>query len=211
MATAEVQVTLPYKTGLPADVSVNTWYFTSADPIPTYGPDVRNALQAFYEAVGDEFWHPIINFDAVRIKFYAADQPPPRVPLADDVVDFDITNGANPRAPEEAAACLSFRSVYVSGSPPARHRGRIYLGPLSGDSFTTGTSDRTLLIGTLLDGVETAYNALRAGLPAGVSHAQHSDTDDAWRPVVAAWMDNAIDTQRRRGPDATGRLDFVLT
>lgn len=210
MPTGEFQVIIPYRTGLPEDISVNTWYFSSADAIGLWGPDTVNAIAAFYGAVGDTYWHPILDFTAFRVKTYDAGLAPPRVPLGDTTLDAGITTSTNDPNAEEVAACLSFRAALTSGTAVARRKGRIFLGPLSNDVYTGDAAERTRLNSGFMAAVEGAYNTLRGELPSGVAHAQHSQTLNAFNPVVAAWMDNALDTQRRRGPDPTLKYDFTL-
>jgi hypothetical protein len=65
---------------------------------------------------------------------------------------------------------------------------------------------RTSVEPTFMEDMLDAYEAAWAELTtAGLSHAVWSSADDTAYPVIGAWMDNAFDTQRRRGVDATAR------
>lgn len=92
--------------------------------------------------------------------------------------------------------------------PAARRRGRIFVGPIS----TTGISENagtdfevvpsTQLRSTVAQATEDLMNAAFTG---GWELAVYSPTADEAYPVVGGFVDNAFDTQRRRGNEATGR------
>lgn len=202
MADYAVQVTIPYKTGVPADVTTNVWHFHT-----TVGEGDATQIGAFLSTIYTAFIpyaSSVLDFTKTGVKGYDLADPEPRSPAWSGTSDLGDGNDTNPILPEEVAACLSFRANLESGQPPARRRGRIYLGPLSTDVMAD--IGRSVLTGTFMDDMLAAYEAAWAELTdAGLSHSVWSPTDGVGRPVVSAWMDNAFDTQRRRGVRATVR------
>lgn len=202
MADIAVQVSVPYYNGTPADVSTNVWHFhtTSGDPDPAQvGAFIETIYTAFIPYASS-----VLNFTEASAKAYDMADPEPRSPVWEGINDFGDGNITNPIIPEEVAVCLSFRGVLESGAPPARRRGRVYLGPLSTE--VVADTGRSIVLQAFIDDMLAAYEAAWAELTdAGLSHCVWSPTDGVGRPVVYAWMDNAFDTQRRRGVPATSR------
>jgi len=202
MADILVQVSIPYFTGLPADVSVNTWSFSGASANETTAAEVGAFLNTYYTALRP-FLSPALNPEAVGIKMYDRADAEPRTPFVTATYDLGAQTSTL-GLPEEVAVCLSFRGVLESGEPPARRRGRIYMGPLNTDVLAA--SNRSVVDPDFIDTMLAAYEAAWDELTiAGLVHAVWSPTDVVSRPVVSAWMDDAFDTQRRRGVLATGR------
>lgn len=203
------QVQLGYQSGLPSDVSVNTWSFDIADDTEGELAQVGAFLTTFYQGL-DGFWSPALDTAAVSAKIYRRSDPQPRTPIGELVAGTPLISLGDGRMPEEVAACFSFRGAYESGEPPARRRGRVYLGPLATECLNSGdAAGRCYIDSTFTEAVEDAYTAAWAELTtAGNVHEVWSSADDAGYPVVAGWVDNAFDTQRRRGSIATARRSF---
>lgn len=198
------QVSIPYRTTLPEDVAVNTWSFRIADDTETELAQVGAFLQTFYEAISNRL-SPVLDLTQTRGRFYNRADPEPRSPLIDAIFNLGVDNTGGV-FPEEVAAVLSFRGVLESGQPAARRRGRVFLGPLSDAVLTGGDANRSVFSTTFVTQVLNAYEAAWAELTtAGNAHVVWSTTDGEEHPVVQAWMDNALDTQRRRGVRATAR------
>lgn len=90
--------------------------------------------------------------------------------------------------------------------PQARRRGRIYLGPFGQTVLgtTAVTSDRPLAAAvTAIANAATALATATAG--AVVPWVIYSPTNGSGAVVTDGWVDNAFDTQRRRGVAATSR------
>lgn len=199
------QVTIPYKTGIPEDVTVNTWSFEIADTNETNFSQVGAFLNTFYSAI-DSYMSPVLDLDNVTVKAYDRSDPEPRTPFATGELALPVTNDG-PVMPEEVAVCLSFRGVLASGAPPARRRGRVYLGPLSTQTIVAGGNSRSRVAGGFIEDVIEGYEAAWAELTtAGNVHEVWSPTDEVGRTVVQAWVDNEFDTQRRRGTASTNRV-----
>lgn len=207
MALLRAQVRFRYFTGLPEDVSTNTFHFITDNSNP---PDVDAAtiasqLGAFYAGMGTAGptgpFSPVIANTGHTIVVYNLIDPLPRVPVA------TITTPAPPRSssaigmPEECAAVLSFQADTVSGQNQSRRRGRVYIGPLSTATLDSGTGSKFATIGTTFANavIDMAESNLLLGLPASIQWAVYSPTNSAAVPVTNGWFDLTWDTQRRRG------------
>lgn len=206
----EVQAVFEWESGLPEDRIVNTFHFRGpSDPLPAIG-NVFDMLDDFYTAVGTGQTAALEaymseGFDGVyTLKAYDLDSPSPRPPFA---TRAGLITPGTTRMPNEVALCLSYKAADLAGANPARRRGRIYFGPLGlAINSTTGRPSDGLQ-GDLAD----AGNNLRAAAAAAVSWewvtystvVPGAPTDAT---VAQVWVDNAWDTQRRRGVDATSRI-----
>lgn len=211
MVAALAQVSIPYQSGVPEDVSVNTWSFQIDDDTTTNYDQIEDFLDTFYSLIA-QFYSPVLDMTNTGLKIYLRDDPEPRTPVVETSLGLGNANLTNDGLPEEVAVCLSFRGVLSSGSPPARRRGRVYLGPLATDVVAVESPSRTAVASGFRIAVRDAYQAAWEELTtAGNSHTVWSTVDSANRVVTDAWIDNAFDTQRRRGPQATNRLTFTPT
>lgn len=206
------------------DAAVNTWYFRT-DGFGTEdqrSADIAGALSAFYNAI-DAYLSQNIN-SPMRIELYDHADATPRTPIWDVTQTLGIVTPVP--LPNEVASCLSFRSALTSGVNRRRAHGRVYIGPLNIDAATdsvgdtrpnsafrtavTAAADAYLLpvpnSGSLSVIEWSQFSKSRAlGLGIGVPHPANEPNytaeqlDDGYKPVVLAWVDDAFDTQRRRG------------
>lgn len=195
MPQYRVQITGRGTGGIPQDDVVNTFYLdTDLDPI-TWGSDpdglLRDAVDLWRAADLDlgERWHWVSG------KAYNMADPEPREPVASvswlECLGVRSTNG-----PAEVALCLSY---YADRNFP-RNRGRMYFGPWgNGGMFSRPPAQAQEALATLAEGL--------SGL-GGVNTqwVQHSPRDARFSNVTDYWIDDAWDTQRRRGLKATSRL-----
>jgi len=190
-------VTIAHDTGLPEDSVVNVWHFQGATPFQASDlTAINNKLQSFYVALNGLFSGNLNGQPTV--KHYFLEDAEPRVPRGTYTMS-GVTLGSL-SLPEEVALCLSFQGVQVSGSPQARRRGRIFLGPLAqavnnGGTGRPGSTDITT--------IKNAAIALKAA--SGPPWVVYSRVDDIGYTVNNGWVDNSFDTQRRRGLAATSR------
>lgn len=142
---------------------------------------------------------------------------------------FTLENsGANPPLPEEVALVTTLRADDWDAQPVeapdgadlgdapdrprARYTGRIYLGPFENNGASaTGPAWHSRpslgLQNVILDSIERmAELYVAAGMNLGV----WSRKDGVVRDVTEFQVDDAWDTQRRRGPKATARLSRLL-
>lgn len=191
---------------LPEDRIVNTFHFVGSGDYETTADLAMDNVENFYNGTLGQsqtiaYWlSPWVQRSA-ELRAYNLDQAKPRVPT---IRPFTLATGQSTGVPEEIAVCLSYY-----GAPPItpRRRGRLYIGPLNGSGFSSSTAllpcrvQPALASDLAAAGAKLAvYGALaqwsvRSSLPA-----------ENFVPIVGGYIDNALDTQRRRGPDPTDRL-----
>lgn len=198
------QVTMQGGSGLPEDRFVNTFHFSgaAAGDLDANANAITPELQEFYTGTVSGAAlsaHFSIYIDrSATIRFYDLDQATPRVPII-KTLSLWASNGSG-TLPEECAAVLSLR-----GSLPVtpRKRGRIYLGPLNISTITPATATTPTRLNS---GFRTTVTTKAAALAdADIGWCIYSPTDDAMVPILGGFIDDAYDTQRRRGPDAAVR------
>lgn len=119
-----------------------------------------------------------------------------------------LTNPSAAAFPQEVALCLSMQGARVSGTPQARRRGRVFIGPITTATMTDGRPNSTAR-GTLATAADTLAGNLKAAeRPSELSI--WSVTDGVAVVVRDGWVDNAYDTQRRRGVSPTARSVFEV-
>lgn len=214
MGVALFQVAFAGSSGLPKDVYVNTYHadLGTGEPTEAQCEDVADEIEASYlDTDGADrnilSWLSEEVNTTIRIKAYLMSDPVPRAPLLDKVYSIAGGTTGNGRLAAEVALCLSFQGDTISGSPQARRRGRVFVGPLrptANDSATgrpaTGFRDTMQHFGNELYG---RINAL-----AGWTWGVWSGADADFVPITNGWIDNAFDTQRRRGLAPVSRVIF---
>jgi hypothetical protein len=219
------QVVLERSTQIPADSVVNTWHARtvgSTDPVVS-ATDFDAALETFYVAI--EAMYAIATCSGnVTTKWYDLSHTKPRTPIYSSAWTF--TPPATTAVPAEVAVCLSYKGDYGSGFPNARRRGRVYLGPVNTGTFANSQGDVHVASGTrtLVAGQATALLANSDASStyewvvwspteaAGGPFAGEGGTgggDFPFTPVTGGWVDDAFDTQRRRGARAINRLTWT--
>lgn len=210
------QVTLPNEDTIPSDAAMNTWHFgtNEVDPADALA-EIATRLEAFYTLALADASPCLTGF--IEGLFYNLAEAPPRVPIGDFNVSF-ITPTGQP-LPNECAIVLSYRANPVSGIPAARLRGRIYLGPFNTTAVANSTGGAVVDSGTQL-GVTTAAEALAAAndstatwvifspTTAGAPPWTQPELEAASHEVTGGFVDNAWDTQRRRGIASTVRVPW---
>lgn len=139
---------------------------------------------------------------AARLQAYVIEDSPPRAPVLEREITLP-TQASGTQLPAEVAVTCSFQGTRQSGSSQARRRGRIFLGPtvaLDGDHPIT-------VAPTMINNVCKQFEAMKAASDASIDYQWRiwSPTDGSSVLVDNGWVDNAWDTQRRRGPRATSR------
>lgn len=213
----QVQVTQKYFTNVPEDVITNTWHFDHpvGAPNTTDFVNLKNRLTTFYNnahspTAGGQ-WAPWINLALGTIKIYDVADPQPRAPKYTSAMS--LTAGTNQVAssatPPETAICLSYQADVVSGVPQARRRGRIFLGGWGGPNANGTSSAFPIISAALCSQICSCAAALLAGVAAdGWIWIVHSGTVAGNSIVSNGWVDNATDTQRRRGQAPSLRQVF---
>jgi len=220
-------ITLAVKSGITKDNVVNTLHYTHLATVTSTDYDnMRDHIQDFYStiatggvtSVGAKLSNEIkTTTNAHRIDFY--DVPTTGGPIGAPVAtrNFTISTVSTSGLPEECAAVLGFRAEYGtdvefgSGTRPrSRDRNRIYLGPLSQNTVSQdGTTQRVYLVD----------NLIQSAMASAIQFLYTEPFADSWlwrvvsptglvdKPVAYVDMDNAFDSQRRRGTDALARTE----
>lgn len=203
----------PYASGLPKDVSENTFSFFSDLPSdPAIRTEVVNRLLAFYNSVHAPgtaaictFISPIVQRAQCRIKLATINSETGLQSGLTEERAFALgTTPSGASLPLEVALVASFRGPTSGGSLPLQSRtGRVFIGPLTSSSQSAA-----------VDPIPSS-GLINAMLGASKALAEQSDTDAVWTiwsrkyealsGVTTGWVDNEWDTQRRRGNEATSR------
>lgn len=216
MPLLRADVTLPYVTGLPRDVAINTFHFAwtgTGDPTELT-PVLANFYNVAQGGATNDIAHHIgvvvsRESNACSVKVYDAEEEGP--PLYIDEFTLGAPVGSASPLPLEVAACLSYRSN-VSGLTAARQRGRIYIGPLSTNGIVTSADSLPIMTEAFCEslvgaGEYLAYNSTL--LAEGLVWSVYSRVGGNVSPIVGGWVDNEFDTQRRRQAEATQRYTWA--
>lgn len=215
MPYIRAMVVIPRHTAIPADAVSNTWHFFAGHTVTGTDADLVAArVLTFYEddtlgqSVGS-FMGPMLNGAGTVFKIYDLSDPEPRSPILEVNLEITIpTGGSAVPPPSESAVAMSYQAVQESGIPQARRRGRIYLGPFS-DLAAERVSNISRPKQVLRDTIQSSAEVLQATNDSGLYWTVYS-TAGAGPPAVGpevtnGWIDDAWDTQRRRGELATER------
>jgi len=216
MTVARAQIRIPRDNDITEDVVTNTLYWQSEDTplLESDCADIAATINAFYGA-WDQYLNKQLNPSGAEIRFYDMADPEPRVPVS--IEPLILTPGTgDPGLPAEVAVCLSFRGAVPSGANRARRTGRIYLGPFTTGVLEIATGDTrvsTTFAGFVDDGLDSLTVPVDNGgriwtwsvySPSTVGGGSNPNLG-AFH-VETVWMDNAFDTQRRRGSRPTARM-----
>jgi hypothetical protein len=218
MANFITTVTFEHISGLPEDRIVNTFAWVASD-LAALQLDTVAGIPNFYNVAhapaADKLasWmSPLIDHggNRVTIKYYDVtthlDGSAHGSPVDIDTFTLSAPLAADP-LPEEVAAVISFHGNLTdipeeSGStrPAARHRGRVYIGPLN----VQGVNNVDASMSTPMMNSMVGAGRFLLGL-AGGHFSVWSRANAAMYTATGGFVDNAFDTQRRRGHDATSR------
>jgi hypothetical protein len=208
------QVSLENDSLLPEDRVVNTFSFTAVDDQVGTLADIKTRLTTFYQtnpplrsnSVKDML-SSTLNLTLGRLKIYNRADLKPRAPKLD--TDFPLLPGSTGAAfPNEVALVLSFRGPTIAGGNPQRRRGRVYIGPLATVYSELVNSDvrPNLLAQQILS--ESAARLMNTTTLSTV-WVVHSEVNGNDVSITQGHVDNAYDTQRRRGRAPTSRVAFA--
>lgn len=216
MAQILCQVRIPHKSLIAADDVVNTFAFTGIADAEAMSTAALGMLKVFYNDLSAPQTTAVKNYlsfelncGGARIKVYDWADPEPRVPILDESLGMTAATSTTDGAlPGEVALGVSYLAAQESGVPAARRRGRIFLGPLR-SSLLSGAADvasRPNAAARLQ--ISLAAAQLASGT-ASCRWAVYSRRDQAFRQILNGYIDNAFDTQRRRGVAVTSRQAFT--
>lgn len=224
METCHVTVTFPSITGLARDNVVNT--FTFNDPLGILPADldaIHAAIVQFYEGTDalvvnaiSSYMGPAISRSSFPVvRYYDVDGhlngSPAGSPERIDTGTWSLGGGASSTGlPSEVAVCLTAYADFGSDvefgpgtRPRARDRARIYLGPLNITAQNT-FAGRTKPDGALITNLAEA-GARLARAPMGPNWVVWSRRSATVKPITSCSVDDAFDTQRRRGERPTAK------
>lgn len=201
MPLYRTQVRLQMVSAVPEDAVTNTWWCIADD---LAGLNLfLTQLGLFYQAIDGELSSAVATTGHIMKSYDMAD-PEPRAPV--QVVTGTTLTPGTTSLPPELAVCLSFQAVQQSGTPQARRRGRVYIGPLrvaAIDSAGNVATTAATTIATAADALLTASKAASTW-----AWAVNSTVDLTAIEVDNGWVDQAIDVQRRRGKASPSRVLF---
>ena len=225
---ARCQFILPHVSGLVRDNVVWDFYFaTNVSFDSTVMAAIQTSIEDFYTAIITGPSHQVGNYIGRSIsrtihpvlKSYnvtghlngsAAGSPFD----TRDLALMPTVTGTGVDLPAEVAGCLSYHTSYGSDPefapgtrPRARDRGRIFIGPLTSLAMQNATTSLgpqfTQNFIDTLTGATAPLMALVNPIWQQWSRAAARMSD-----VTGGWVDNAPDTQRRRGERPTARTMF---
>lgn len=210
--------------GLAEDKVVNNFHFRSETESGNLEADdfteVRAAVTGFYQLTAAQTpmsaqLQPISGYlspwlgDSAELRLYDMNQDDPRVPITSTI-------GLGSRLsltgfPEECAVCLSYRTDLPN---TGRRRGRVYIGPLALAATVVHNGNAS---GPARVAPEFAADLIKAANRMSAMSVNMRwvtlskfDSDSTVHPVKVAWVDDAVDIQRRRGPGNGSRVTADL-
>lgn len=211
MADIQVRCSLRSANNAPADDCINTFALSDV----TVGIDdfgITTAFGDFYsavqtgsgEALGEYLNDTIVRTDGLLIELIDDPGTPPNAPYFTGTATLPGAN-SNP-LPQEVAMVLSYYTAdYLTTPTPGRSRGRVYIGPLTVDAMTDGGLNTAAVPSANFKNVlQEAASNLKSTLESnGTPWSVWSRAAGTFEPIIAGWVDNEFDTQRRRGREQT--------
>jgi hypothetical protein len=208
-----VQFVLRGRTGLPEDKYVTTWAFQTIDGLPpTVGQNVaaKDLVAEFFTGVTAPQTQSVrsllggqVDQPLTEARVYRLGDSIPRQPT---IYPINLGTITATSLPSEVAVVASF---FSTRNLP-RRRGRVYIGPLASTAMATATNGVNTPALVIRTALLESMRRLRSAAPAqGLNWSVLSQVDAVMRPITAGWVDDAWDTQRRRGEGATGRLTWA--
>ena len=201
--------------GQARDRFVSSLYFNTKSALAPDGPELyglMNGVMALFGATitvsgfTNSIFSPYATVETDHVRVYDMSAPKKSPPIAElsRIENQPALVGAQRGLPEEVACCLSFEAVPAAGTNQARRRGRIFLGPLAQTALDTTISTAPSRPNpALIASVFTALSAASVLWSVSWEWMVNSPTIGKYSSasVARAWIDNAWDTQRRRGVD----------
>lgn len=217
MPSIKAVVNLPYTTGLPRDVSQQTYCFIVPDASEEKLDDLCDTLARFYNVsagVGattfGRYLSSVVDRAFCWIDLYNVSITPSGPPIHSKPFTFGPAY-ATQSLPLEVALVQSFQGVKVSSMPQSRRRGRNYLGPFCSQAMGAEA------------GLPRPSGEIVACIAAAAERLANEVIDNdigewcVWSrstglfvPVANGWINNEWDTQRRREAKETDRVRWFL-
>jgi hypothetical protein len=216
--TWKIVTTIQRKSGIEADAVQNVWYYGSPSGIPTstdYG-NWMNTYTGFLDAQPN-IWSSVLDNGPGKVTAEFTKLPAEKTPALGPPTQFLASSWAGSTSdgyPSEVSVVVSLDGTSVTdaevgpgGTRPAqRKRNRKFLGPLAeangvSEPITKEVRPSTPFLTQLLQDYIT--HMITNMLTIDWTPYIFSPTNWQVYPVKLLWADNAFDTQRRRGEEAT--------
>lgn len=221
MAIARVIIEQDRDSGLPEDVVQNVLHYDGGSTPVSLSVVDAEALALDIHGAFDSAplaWASSMGTTG-RVIVYDMNAAPPRVPLATRNMT-GIPRGTD-SLPNEVAMVATHQGQPGSGLIQPRRRGRIYFGPFATTVLgtindrdvapsATAISQAIALIQALAGPHTSGSSTFELGVYSPTADAEGASVFEATTVSTEGWVDNAFDTQRRRGGAATSRTTFVL-
>jgi hypothetical protein len=205
MGIYRAQVIIGMTSQIPADYVTNSWALVTDEVDPPW-PAITAAFKTFYDNLALNFYPGQVAQNGHVIKYTELPGTPPNYPVEEATFNF-ATAPTGETLPSEVALVSSFQDIRRPGEVQARKRGRVYIGPLKTGTMTGGRPG-VVSIGTLKTITRNLVVALEAIDSTGLGIWSGANQDFVL--ALNGWVDNAFDTQRRRGIESTARETWVL-
>ena len=207
MGLYRVSVTFGAASQIPADNIVNTFHFFQGGPLID-GDNVRDIIKDFYAVKAPSAVNAIGHYmstlvtSTATVRMYSLDDPKPRPPRYEST--FTFSRGSAMPMPREVAMVVSYQAPREAGELQSRRRNRWYVGPLNSNAMAASGG---LPAGQFTTDLRyAAKEMLRASAAAANWQWKvYSPTNNEYYDIDGGWVDNAWDTQRRRGEKPTVR------
>lgn len=205
-------------TGIPADNVVNSWHFFTAAGVlgPNDYDNVRDMLKDFFTKSYTKSGVSKLSLAAyiptstitstALVRAYILGTTPGAPP--DYTSSFTAPAGsASSALPAEVALCLSYQAALEDNVNQARRRNRKYIGPFASNALGTNGRPSPGLIDTMTLAAREMLQAAQASVT--WEWVGYSKTNAGSWEIDNGWVDNAWDTQRRRGPVGSSRQPWA--
>lgn len=189
----DVQITIQGLSNLPKDRYVHTLHFDGDDWDGTQTDELWSKWEALKDQVLGGY-----SQTGHRIACY---EPGPNPTGPYFAKDYTVAAASTNSAVTEVALCLSYAAADDPDASTPRRRGRIYLGPFASGIANLSRPGQTVMDAALAYGEGIA----QVGIGQNVTWSLYSPTDATYAKIESIWVDNAWDTQRRRGLEPTVR------
>lgn len=183
MAAHQFTVRLLGVSGLPKDVYENVLFFDVGAP-----DTVEGTCDGISQAYDD--LQIIGGFSGLEIRVYDLGGGQPTFQK-----QYPAITSTGETGPGEVAICLSYSAVDDPDASTARRRGRIYVGPLLAAQVGQRRVSDVQAAAVLDFGEDLAS----VGFASNTTWLLYSRTDTQTAKIESIWVDDAWDTQRRRG------------
>lgn len=219
MSDIHVTLKMPNQDGLVVDEFQTSFHYT-CDTVDSAG--VLSAIETFFNTINGGSSEPVAYYigdqvsriTQVTVEYYDVtaflNGSPHGSPF--NVDTFTLAAGAASAAelPNQCCATLSYYDARdTEGTTKGDHRGRMFIGPLNEQAVANdGGLNNRILAPAFVTACTDSLVALNTQLVDATPTKQlsvWSRKDAVMRPAIGGWMQNKIDTQRRRAYGPTSR------